>query len=305
MGFIKKLFNPFSEEEKDPKENGLNAEETAGTPSRPVADEVSPAAPVVDTCSEQSTVAISDIGLLAETVKELILNSVAPYTGKDDFVGLSIWVNDQIYHALSTEKFKADLRAAFDSMRLFSLGKSEISIIHGEPTQQDKASPLTKKGIIPKGILWIRLIEKGAAEPKHVKASVSVFQGLGSCKEKEYILSSEDKPVYRIGRGTISRKPGSSYRVNDIIVEDNNPDPGIQKMNNYVSSAQADIILDDGYFYLRAMPSGCRTQGGSPTKVIRDQEAFELRDSVSSFKLKDGDVIEMGKSVLLQFKIIE
>ena len=53
------------------------------------------------------------------------------------------------------------------------------------------------------------------------------------------------------------------------------------------------------------MPSGCRTSNGSPTKIIRDQEPIELRDSASAYRLKDGDIIELGKSVLLIFKIIE
>ncbi len=301
MGFLGKLFSPFSSDDKDKAE--VKAEE--------VIEEVvetgshKETAPNVDVDEESDSTFISDVGVLAESVKAIILDAVAPFTGNDDFVGFSLWVNDQSFHIINKEQFKTSLKASFDSMHLYSLGNGEINVIHGEPSVNDEASPISKKGILPPGKIWIRLYEKGKTDVRHAKAIISVFQGLGSCKEKEYVLNSDDKSVYRIGRGAISRKPGSAYRVNDIIIDDSNPDPSIQKLNNYVSSAQADVILDDGYFYLKAMPSGCRTSGGSPTKIIRDQEPMELRDSISSYRLKDGDIIELGKSVLLLFKILE
>ena len=301
MVIFGKLLNPFSSDDKATEENANIEVRSSSVPACDVPIEH---IKKEDSNLEQASTNISDIGILEESVRELILDSVAPYTGKDDFVGIVIWVNDQIFHAINNEIFKTGLKAAFDSMHLYSLGASEINVIHGEPESQDEASPLIKKGIIPQGKLWFRLIEKGK-ELKHAKASISIFQELGSCKENEYILSSEDKSIYRIGRGAISRKHSSAYRVNDIIIEENNPHESIQKLNNHVSSAQADIILDDGQFFLRATPHGCRSQGGSPTKIIRNQEAVELRDSVSSYKLKDGDIIELGKSVLLLFKIVE
>lgn len=316
MVFFRNLLNPFASDDKVTKEEKVRKEETPVNDSSSEANEggaseavlkETESSPVqtIEKKGHEDTSSISDIGVLAEVVNEVIMDSVAPFTGNDDFIGMSLWVNDQVFHVINKESFKKSLRGSFDSMHLYSLGKGNISIFHGEPTPQDEASPLTKKGIIPPGKLWIRLVEKGKAETKHAKASLSIFQGLGSCKENEYILSTDDKPIYRIGRGAISRKPGSAYRVNDIIIEENNPVQSIQKLNNYVSSSQADIILDDGYFYLKAMPSGCRASGGSPTKIIRDQEPMELRDSVSSYKLKDGDIIELGKSVLLLFRIIE
>ena len=314
MGFFRKIFNPFASDDKETREGKVKKEETPVNDSSPEAIGEGPSEVVsqeADNASvrpmennRQDTSSISDIGVLAEVVNEVILDYVARFTGSDSFIGLSLWVNDQFFHVINKEQFKTGLKASFDSMHLYSLGKGDISIFLGEPKPQDEASPLTKKGVIPPGTLWIRLVEKGKAETKHAKASLSIIQGHGSCKEKEYILSAEDKTIYKIGRGAVSLKSGYAYRVNDIIVEDNNPEPSIQKLNNHVSSAQADIIIDDGFFYLKALPSGCRTLGGSPTKIIRDQESKELRDIVSSYKLIDGDVIELGKSVLLLFKII-
>ena len=308
MGFLKRLLNPFASDDERRKADEPRVQYK---PEDEVSSSVSESEGTLEPKKKEQfddntdASSISDIGILEESVKELVLDSVAPFTGNDDFIGMSLWINDQMYHVISRDQFIKGLKASFDSMHLYSLGSGDISIIHGEPSPQDEASPLTKKGVIPSEKIWIRLFERGKTDAKHAKAMLTIFQGLGSCKENEYILSTEDKSVYRIGRGPISRKPGSVYRVNDIIVEENNPNPGIQKLNNFVSSSQADIILDNGFFYLKAMPSGCRASGGSPTKIIRDQQPIELRDSVSSYKLRDGDIIELGKSVLLLFKIID
>lgn len=282
MSLLGKIFNPYAsddEEGKQKSDDNLKVEEAPAS--------------------------ISDIGMLVESVRELILDSVAPFTGSDDFAGLTIWVNDQAFHVISKESFKKDLKASFDSMRLYSLGNGDIKVVNGVPTPQDEASPLVRNGIIAPDKIWIRLVPKGRVEVPHAKATISVFQELGSCRQNEYVLSAEDRTVYRIGRGSICRKRGAAYRVNDIIIEEDNTNQDIQKLNNYVSSSQADIILEDGGFFLKAMPSGCRASGGSPTKIIRNQEPTELRDTVSMHRLNDGDIIELGKSVLLIFRIVE
>lgn len=252
----------------------------------------------------QSALSATDVGILEETVKDLLLDALAPFTGDDAMTGLTIWIDDQIVHIVESERFLTSLKAAFDSMRLRSLGSGEIKVVHGAPGPEDEASPLSKGSLIPPGKIWFRLHRKGLSAVKSTKAAVSVYQGIGSLKEKEYLLDAQDKTVYRIGRGAVSRKPGAAYRVNDIIIEENNPNTAVQKLNDYVSSSQADILLEDGAFFLRATPSGSRMSGGSPTKIIRDGNPIELRDPLSSYRLKDGDLIELGKSVLLLFRII-
>lgn len=311
MNFFSKILNPFATERKkdELKNEGISNASNESIDNTDTSDRTIQIDIISSYKSEtpetETPLSVSDVGTLLESVRELIIDSIVPFTGKDDYSALTIWVNDQLYHIISREDFITNLRASFDSMHLSSLGSGEIKVKQGIPSPSDGASPIIKKGLIPAGKLWYRLIEKGKEEVKLCKASLSIYQGLGSCKEKEYILSSDDKSVYRIGRGVVSRKPGSTYRINDIIIEENNPDQNIQKLNNFVSSSQANIYLEKGGFYLKAMPSGCRTSNGSPTKIIRDQEPIELRDSASAYRLKDGDIIELGKSVLLIFKIIE
>lgn len=288
MGFFKKIFNPFaSDDETEPKPQ-------AETPAEKKEQPESTPTPV-----------ISDIGVLTETLRELILEAVAPFAGGDDsFVGLTVWINSEFSRVADAEPFKTSLRAAFDSMKLRSLGSGDIRVLHGEPTAEDAATPLYRKGVLEKGTVWLRLTDHQSVKPKSSKARITIVEGLGSCRQPEYILDAAEKKIYRIGRGAVSRKPGSAYRMNDIIIDDNNPDPNVQQLNNFVSSAHADIIVDDGRFYLKAMPSGCRAMGGSSTKIIRDQEPYELRDTQSTFALQNGDIIELGKSVLLQFSLL-
>ena len=273
MSLFSKLFNPYSQTEEDKIE---------------------------ETC----TLSISDVGILEETVRELILDSVVPFTGNDYFIGVTIWIDDEFFHIAGKESFVTSLRASFDSMKLLSLGKGDIKVIHGKPTDEDDASPLVKKDILPPGKMWIKLLQKGMAE-KTSMAKISVFHGRGSCEKDEYILDAYEKQVFKIGRGPVCRKPEEPFRVNDIVIEENNPDQTVQKLNNFVSGSQANIIYEDGVFFLKAMPSGSRINGGSPTKIIREDNAIELRDHISTYILHDGDYIELGKSVLLFFQIIK
>lgn len=321
MGIFKSILHPFASDDikEEIKSNGvLQKEDAAEVKEAPDINTPSLEGKKVNANTpnngferensknaQSSTSAISDYGMLYEAVKEAILSSVIPFTGHDSFCGMNIWVKDEIYHVINENSFILEIRAAFDSMHLYSLGKGEINVVYGEPNQNDQATAITKNGFIPSGKLWMQIISKNAKITKHSKATISAVPGMGSCKKNEYLLDSEVKTIYRIGRGAFSRKPGSVYRVNDIIIDDANPEHDIQKLNNYVSSAQADIHIFNGDFYLKAMPSGCRASGGSPTKIIRDQAPIELRDSFSSYRLKDGDFIELGKSVLLQFKFFE
>ena len=274
MSIFDKIFNPFSKEGRSKKE-------------------------------DNETSSITDVGVLEEKLKEVILDSVAPFTGDDTYNGITIWINDEFFHVAEKDSFATDLRASFDSMKLHSLGNGEIKVIHGEPEANENASPIFKKNVIQDGKIWIKLHLKGKETHRCSKALITVFPGRGSCEKSEYVLDAEKKTIYRIGRGPMNQKAGEAFRLNDIVIEESNPDQTIQKLNNFVSGSQADIIFEDGVFYLKAMPSGCRMNGGSPTKIIRGGKLIELRDHISSYKLHDGDYIELGKSVLLLFKITE
>lgn len=137
---------------------------------------------------------------------------------------------------------------------------------------------------------------------ERVLASVSILEGTGSMIKSTYQLDSDKKKLFHIGRGVSSRKAGK-YRINDIVINDNETDPALLNCNAHVSSSHADILFKNNKYYIKASSGGCRATGGSPTKIIRDEIATELRDTSLLYPLCDGDIIELGKNLLLTFSI--
>ena len=133
--------------------------------------------------------------------------------------------------------------------------------------------------------------------------AVSCVPGKGALAAESYCLDISQQTEWHIGRGASSRRAGI-YRDNDIVVDDVVADPEMRRLNSNVSSCQADIIHRDGAFFLRATRYGCRTTGGAPTKVIRGSVKTELLDPEEFFELRNGDRIELGRSVLLQFNCL-
>lgn len=296
MGLLSKFFNPFSSEdkEKDYVESLLPEDDTSGQDESvnvPLPKEQS------DETSKKETAFVSNVVELRESVKDSVTRAVVRFTGKDDFLGMKIWVNDSSYSELNSDSFKRDLLAAFDDMHFFSLGSGTLEVVYGRPDESVVATELSPNR------LWVQLLDRTNSASSSSKARISVVMDMGALDSAFYELDSGIKDRFRIGRGRICRRSGS-YRINDVIISEKPADQEILKLNQHVSSSQADIVIKDGLFYLQAMPSGCRPLGGAPTKIIRDQEAMELRDASSFHQLQNGDMIELGKSVLLLFEYL-
>ncbi|MDR0893815.1 MAG: hypothetical protein LBN06_00715 [Prevotellaceae bacterium] len=137
------------------------------------------------------------------------------------------------------------------------------------------------------------------------QATIRIADGLGSLAESVYHLNATHRKVYHIGRGKQVDTP-KGMRTNHIIVRDDDPDESQNKRNSCVSRAHADIVFHDSKgFCLRALPGGCSSEGGSSTKIQhKDEETkYPLNSSRTHKPLKDGDRIELGKTVVLEFKI--
>lgn len=139
---------------------------------------------------------------------------------------------------------------------------------------------------------------------KRVIASISIFDGNGSLQKDSYVLDSDSKTTYHIGRGKSSRK-GGRYRINDIVINDKEVNQELQNLNLHVSSAHADIVFKNGNYYLRAAVGGCRALGGSPTKIVRNENVIEVRNTTLLYLLENGDILELGKNVLLLFSLVD
>lgn len=201
-------------------------------------------------------------------------------------------------YAWADDTMKKHLRLSLDNALLEGIGRNKLEINLVQASQ----IPDNSHEVIANVLYYSFLTPK--ARHKHVTGLLTIMDGTGSTEQNRYRLDSETKQIYHIGRGAVSTKSGS-FRRNDIIIRDNDPDKELQARNNHVSSAHADIVVYDGAFHLKACPGGCRPIGGSCTKIISDSDSRELRDTEMKHPLHDGNLIELGRQVILQFNTID
>lgn len=213
---------------------------------------------------------------------------------------LVIWVQvdspdyDPLAYAWADEKMLEDLRLALDNAMLEAVGAGSITLRFA--VKEDiKAS----RTVVKNALYCSWQIPEPDTENLY-KARISVMPGMGMLEQEHYDLDGEKKSVYHIGRGHKGMK-SETYRINDIVIDETAADEATMQANSFVSSAHADIIFRNGRFYLKACPGGCRSTGGSPTKLIHDEKALELSDVNSMHPISHGDMIELGKAVLLLF----
>lgn len=238
-----------------------------------------------------------------------IVDSFRPAIGTSsrDFETLVVYVvytekpYDPLLHAWADDKFVDSLRRALDNALLSAVGAENIILT---PLHIDNSDLQSAKEIVPDTIYvtW-RSNKKEMKTDVVCRAKISLVVDTGSLAQPVYYLSTDAKAKYTIGRGKVSRRD-NHLRQNDIVINGNDPDPEINELNMRVSSAHADIIVRSGRFYLKAADGGCRSRGGSPTKLIRCEDVIELSDTSAMLPLQDGDIIELGKTVCLLFNII-
>lgn len=202
------------------------------------------------------------------------------------------------------KRFEDDLKRELTNAFLEKIGSKSLQIVLKPKSETEDCISLIDNQVYYK---WGKAEPSDDDKPKgipyeRVVATVSIIEGSGSMMKPSYILDSDKKKIYHIGRGTASRK-GGKYRVNDIVIKDKEADSDLLQCNMHVSSTHADIVFKNNRYYIKAAIGGCRAIGGSPTKVVRDEKATELRDTTFLCPLEDGDIIELGKNVLLMFSL--
>ena len=279
--------NRVEETEKNIPEQPTATAETPSEPQPQPAQQSQPAAPKTDEVSAPQ--------IRAEVIKN-VAQLLKPLLGKDDFKGIAFYVAKHNYALTLDKEFENLLRIQFDDMGFKSLGNGKIEVFE-RPSSADAHS-------VYRDIIFAEIVTK-ESNIHHAprKARITIFRGKGSLKQAEYILDTavDNKKVYCIGRGDISTK-GGVFRDNDIVINEAEPNPAIADLNKYVSSSHANIEVYDGGFYLKAMPGGLAN--GNATKYIRDGKVFKLETDSMSYPLKDGDLIELGRTVLLKFEIL-
>lgn len=262
------------------------------------------------TSSTTSTLELPDNAIEAreKIIKEIIKKLNSLYKIKEKFKGITIYVSNPllILH-IDNDEFKDDLRLELENTGLNSLFDSE-----NHPIVISTDTPPINAIVVPDLGLAIVLTKRASKEnggdggkPQPTgKIKISIYEGQGSLKETEYVLDSTQKRVFHIGWSRTVRAKGP-LRINDVVIKDDETDDELKKLNSKVSRSHADIAWRDGRFFLKAMPSGCRPEGGAVTKVFRDDKEIELLTSSMFEQLCDGDLIELGKAVILQVNIVE
>lgn len=213
----------------------------------------------------------------------------------------TVWaVSDYYASIIRTPEFEHQLRTALDNADLTICGGGSIIMRHAVPSDDDKPLDVMASKV------FVTTVSKtvNMQVSTRVTARITVLVGTGTLEQPEYLLDSDFKKCYHIGRGKAVRR-SDSFRRNDIVIADNESDETLNALNKHVSGSQADIVFCNSFFGLRAMKSGCRSEGGVATKILRENSVTELTDSNRIHRLENGDMIELGKSVVLQFDVME
>lgn len=200
-------------------------------------------------------------------------------------------------YAWADDEFRKQLRNELDNAMLENVGSKALGVkLVTLSNLPDSAKPLIE------GTLYYSFVS-APKPPQHVRASITVREGSGSLEQQIYELDSNVKTTYHIGRSRNSSRVAGAL-CNDIVIRSDDPDSTLQGRNNYVSSSHATISIDHGKFYINARKGGCRPEGGAATKLISSDKEYELADTRMKFPLADGHLIELGKTVVLEFHII-
>ena len=211
---------------------------------------------------------------------------------------LIVWLDTDTITFNSYADFSQELENYWAVESGYTFEKVELK--HGKP-ENEKIARKIDAGLCSIAI-YLQEQEVGLEKSVVKRANISVFGGKGSLLQEQYELSSETlekerRKYYNIGRGEYPDIEGGSYRQNHIAIDDNNN----LEINKYVSRAHARIGYAENIgFYLQVEYGGSRLSGNR-TRIFRGEDKIEVENVEAKEPLQDGDLIELGKSVVLKF----
>ena len=285
MKWLRNLFNPTGEAKSSAPE-GKN--EAGASPS-----------------VEDKTLSLGnffDIKELQDVISECLVKELAMYRGGSGYPDITVWVDDPIAVQLAVPLFQEKLKKDLLHSGCRPLNqRTAVTVRGGRPEDDGTLVALSKKGKLNPGKVFLSFQnEKVTGE----KAQLSVCKGKGSLAVDPFVLDPSQKSRFRLGRGETSSRSDYSYRINDIVIRTDDDDPLVQDLNNHVSSAHADFVCRDGRFYIQVLPAGS-SSGNNSTRIVRDQTPVSLDQMGIDYPLNDGDLIELGGSVLLEFRLLQ
>jgi hypothetical protein len=234
---------------------------------------------------------------------DALVKNLRPLSYSDSITDIFVlWVTDKVAtYQLEVRKpdFENAFHLALENANLIAVSKAIWQI---------KTDDLPGKANFQQIIPGVYLQIQAAAAHKSIftKAKISLVNDIGSLMQDVYILDSSKQVIFNIGRGEVV-ETDRGYRTNYIVVRDNDPDARKQVQNSVVSRAQANIVfVENKGFYLQAMPGGSRTATGGRTRIVRgENELIDVENLNFKYPLQNGDMIELGKTILLKFNELE
>ena len=242
-----------------------------------------------------------------ESKENLLRSVISTLTQKIEYAAdtqgkkLVIWLDcneELVFNNYNSDLYRQQMLSYLINEKGF--GFEQVEFIMGQPAAELKASSIGKNKLE-----YLKVIEnKEVKKTLSAKAEICIFGDAGSLKQDKYILSSEEMKkkmitAYNIGAGQFPRVP-TGYRENHIAIDDNPASPMVEK-NKFVSRMHAHIGFSDKFgFYLQVEKDGTRLMG-KRTRIFRGEEKIECDNPQAKIPLQDGDLIELGKAVVLRY----
>ena len=248
--------------------------------------------------TEESVKLEDRVGLLRSVIDTL--TSAVEFKDTTGSKVLVIWLDcDRLtFERYDTEQYRSQMLSALVNERGYGFEAVKFSI--GRPAEDLRATRI--------GDSTLEFLQIVAAEPETATASrkaiISVFADNGSLLQEQYVISPEDMShkminAYNIGAGKFPKLP-AGYRENHIAIDDSPTSPMVEK-NKYVSRMHAHIGYSEKFgFYLQVEIDGTRLMG-KRTRIFRGADKIECDNPQAKVSLQDGDLIELGKAVVLRY----
>lgn len=231
-------------------------------------------------------------------LKHLLTKVLADLIESPDYTKgktLVLWIDaDQLtFEQYNTESYYAELQSALANECGFTF--ECIKIKNALPDPEIRATAVGASGRI-----FVQIVANDQVRTSSTGcAKISIYGDNGSLMQKEYTLLPQDRAIYYIGAGENPKVDGG-YRHNDIAI-DSSPDSRMIERNQYVSRMHAHIGYSEHIgFYLQVERDGTRLMG-KRTRIFRGEEKIECDNPLAPIPLHNGDLIELGKAVVLQF----
>lgn len=231
---------------------------------------------------------------IEENIQEAIVNSLNAYKCSSNASKLIVKVHicdHNVFMGLGLEHESSNFKESLKEKIKTELGVVFRSVIVTKNAPKDQSLCKSIKGKGFKNI-WCLISEFSPF------ATISVLDGFGSIADGPVRIMPDKS--YNIGRGKRIQTKNGMLRVNHIAIDDN-PDCEEYEYNKHVSRCHAHI--EKGF-------NLCVDEGGTSlnknrTRIQREgmNEYIDLMsDMKTPVPLQDGDIIELGKKVKLEFK---